>query len=417
MSRSAHALLDRLLTVEVDVIVTHEVPDGAPVLDDRAAAVAALIDEYRRWILERAPGLDEDWATLLSSGDVQLVTSAAGERAGLVEDGRPISGLHVDRLGADRPARPVDQLVELERTADVGVAMCAVLAATGRLSDAHLATVFRRIAGNAAQLRAVPHDGPLAPDELAVLRKAVELRTDVILAQTVVQADGDVVARVDPSVVTGEMGAVAGIADVAMERTVRYWSGLVDLIGVVATTAGALRATFGRVATRVRSGLRRWRSQQAAGTASAGARLGLRRTWMQLREAGADLFGRGGAAIESCEPGGDPYARTLIQPDGDALWLVRHDALARQDLIDEHIARVTEWYGRTGSAVASARAYITGLQGLASAGIGVAGATVSAAAIGWWALALGSAAAAAAPRFVRAAVGSLIRRRCNIQAW
>ncbi len=200
-------------------------------------------------------------------------------------------------------------------------------------------------------------------DELALIRKAIELGTDVILTQTVVQADGDVVVRIDPTIASGEMRAAADAADAAVNQTLAYWRSLVDLIGVVATTAATpvgVRVHLGELR---RLGLHEWRARRSAASATpADERVGARQTWTLLRTTGAELFSRGGAAVESPAGSEEPYARTVIQPDGDALWFVRHDALADRGLLDQHMTRVGDWYTSTGSAIAGARGYIVRLR-------------------------------------------------------
>jgi hypothetical protein len=419
VANTATSLLEGLLTVEVDLVVTEQLATRPPFEhpDDADAAVANLLADYRRWMLDRAVMLDADWATLVSSSEVEAARTAAWERAGLVENGRVVAGLDLGRLRDPPAARPIGDLPEIERVAQVAGGMCTVLAAAGRLTDPHVATVFRRIHGNAAQIRQVSDDSPYTADQLALLRKAVELGTDVILTQTVVQADGDLVVRVDPTILSGRMHHAMHPAGAAVDQALAYWRSLVDLVCVVATTAGtgpSIRLQL-RALRRFARGL--WRAGRSHEPTTAEQRMGPVQTWTLLRATGVALFSRGGATIESPPDGDDPYARTVVQPDGDALWFIRDDALTDRGLLDQHAARVADWYDSTGSAIASARAYLTRLQQAAAALLGILSAAGTVGRLGWWGIALAAGVAAVAPRLVRSVVGRLVRWRCGISAW
>ena len=132
--------------------------------------------------------------------------------------------------------------------------------------------------------------------------------------------------------------------------------------------------------------VRRWRARQTrAGWAAAWRRARqlrpeeLRRRWAELQTLRFELFEAGGKTIDL--PGAGPgeervlAARTVVQPDGDTLWIVDEDALEDAGLMEAHLDEVARWYGEatdTVNALAlylrTVRATVTGVTGILSGG-------------------------------------------------
>lgn len=109
-------------------------------------------------------------------------------------------------------------------------------------------SILLRIQRNCDQLKAL---GPLAggrtidrhapekgykPAELVQIRKAWDLGTEVILMQTVIQLDGDVVQRFEPGVDQASRATLHTLHAGAVDLSFRYWT---SLIKVVAGFAGS----------------------------------------------------------------------------------------------------------------------------------------------------------------------------------
>jgi len=83
----------------------------------------------------------------------------------------------------------------------------------------------------------------------------------------------------------------------------------------------------------------------------------------------AHLLGAGGATIDTPPAAEDDpiSARTVIQPDGDVIVIVDPQALLDDQLVEEHLRRVADWYGRGRGAVhdglAALRALIAAVSG------------------------------------------------------
>ncbi len=101
------------------------------------------------------------------------------------------------------------------------------------------------------------------------------------------------------------------------------------------------------------------------------------RWWKAWRSLAGELFKQGGVAIDT-PPAGErePVAlRTVIQPDGDVLVLVREAPVPDDQLLAEHRRRVDRWYQGNRDAVHQAAGALRAMVSTLSLG--------SAAASGW----------------------------------
>ena len=97
--------------------------------------------------------------------------------------------------------------------------------------------------GKALSREATAHgtaDLPLDPTELLTLRKIWEIGLEEILAQTVIQVDGDVTTRVHPNVVSGDMAQLLNIHQQAVSNSVGIWKGLAGMLGSFMENVGQL---------------------------------------------------------------------------------------------------------------------------------------------------------------------------------
>ncbi|MDO6416134.1 hypothetical protein Q4F19_17240 [Sphingomonas sp. BIUV-7] len=116
--------------------------------------------------------------------------------------------------------------------------------------------IFHRIRRNCDQLKAIFDGGPAeitrhSPDEvvrsaeLVPLRKAWDIGTEVILMQTVIQIDGDVVSRFQSGLEGGERAQLQTLHASAVDISFKYWGWLVDALSKIAGQAvsSLLRST------------------------------------------------------------------------------------------------------------------------------------------------------------------------------
>lgn len=402
----AKGLLDDLLNVEVDVIIADDLARGpmpAPAGNDPDVAIRHVLDGYIAWLDAHCPVLEETWAALTSS---------------------------VPTAPESRPGSLVGQLEWVEGRAAAGEMQATELMNVGRLPDPGWSPMLHRIRGNAAQLRAVAA-GEVAEqvDRVRIVRKAWELGTHTIVAQTVVQLDGDIVVRVDEDSFFRDDGSALGEMQAqALRGALEYWRVLFGLVIQLVMTAGQLvralwppRVGFALMRQRWRDW--RQRNRGAGPTVRDLFRKGtwtkIRADWNDFRATAVALLVDGGATIESPE-GEPPRARTVIQPDGDALWFVTEDAADDRALLDAHTSLVAGWYERSGAAVTAVQRIVAGFQRAVAGLLAVIWTGITIASgfeWGWWALAAGFVAAllgGAALLGFRAGLGGWIRKAVGL---
>jgi hypothetical protein len=374
----AQGLLADLLSIEVDIIIADNLDRGQiPTVtgDDHDAAIREVLDDYVDWLDTHGPVLDEAWAVLTSS---------------------------VPTAAESRPGGLADQLEWVEERAAAGEIRATELMSAGARADPMWPPMLRRIRGNAAQLRAVAA-GEVAEqvDRVRIVRKAWELGTHTIVAQTVVQLDGDVILRADEdSFLTAEREPLRKMHASALRGALENWRMLFDLVAQLVMTGGqVVRALLpprvGLAVLKQRLGDWRQRDREHRIKARDLFRKGtwkeIRADWNDFRETAVALILDGGMTIES-PADGSVSARTVIQPDGDAMWFISEAAADDQTLLDAHASRVTGWYERSGAAVRAVKqiaiAFLRAVVGLATA-IWAVVAAASGLAGGWWAFVVG----------------------------
>jgi hypothetical protein len=137
----------------------------------------------------------------------------------------------------------------------------------------------------------------------------------------------------------------------------------------------------------------------------------VRKTWRTFRAELTSLVADGGKTITtSSAPDAPPYARTIVQLDGDSLWMIASAAVSRQSDLDVHAEAVAAWYRDTRRVGAAVQRYTVGAQAVAATVL-AAFAAVQAVARNWIAVAVPLALSIAAAPIVRWTVGKIIGRR------
>lgn len=378
-----------LLSIEIDFAISEHAarpPTGPGSLVDQVL-VDDLAIAYRDYLDAHLPALDTMWAAWTASAD-------AGP---LARDGELLPAFEPDTLPED--------LARAGRDAALGEAMARALALGGQHPDPGVAPVLRRIRGTVDQLGATK-----GAERMRIARKAWELGTDRIVAQTVVQVDGDVVQRVDPSIF--DAPAIRDLHRGAVAGAIGQWQELFGLFVTLAVgAAGLVRSLLGGGPA-----LRSWqaRRRQMAKRSERRARelwrpKVLLSTCHEFFDGMKGLFADGGTTITTpSHPDAQPYARTIIQPDGDSIWLIAPAAVGRREDLDAHAAAVTQWYANHNRVAATMERYASALPLVASTILTGLGVLVTGS---WRPIALGLVASIPAPWAFRVVVGRCIRWR------
>ncbi|AQR75250.1 hypothetical protein [Sphingomonas sp. LM7] len=114
-------------------------------------------------------------------------------------------------------------------------------------------SIFHRIRRNSDQFKEIVRDSKqetihrgctesiFSPDALVAIRKGWDIGTEIILMQTVIQIDGDVVNRFQIGVDGPDKATLHGMHGGAVELSFKYWSWMIDAMGKLAGKAsGAL---------------------------------------------------------------------------------------------------------------------------------------------------------------------------------
>jgi hypothetical protein len=389
MAVAAKQLFDDLLSIEVDVVVCPCLPCVPKKAEGKEAPffVNGLAAMYRdfldRW---------HSWAA--SDRATEFASHAPG----------PCDG----DVGVGLADASTDELESLAREAALAEEMARALAETGELPDPHVIPIFRRIRGTVEQLRLAS-----GPARLRVARKSWELGTAIIVAQTVVQVDGDIVQRVDGS---RESRAVGELHRDAVSGAIGQWDVLVELfVTVVVGSAGLLRSLFGGPgALRRRRSRRRQLREQSdrSGWTLLDPRV-IRATIGEFIEMMRALVARGGVSIG--QAGKQAIARTVIQADGDSVWLIRSDALDRRADLGAHAQAVTEWYENAKRLAATVERYASAIPTAVAGIVGGASVILAIARDSVLPLVIGLVMTVALPWCLRRLLRWYIRRKANVR--
>ncbi|MFF5295908.1 hypothetical protein [Paractinoplanes globisporus] len=209
------------------------------------------------------------------------------------------------------------------------------------------AVILRRIHRNCEQIEGVLARGrPYTAEDIVLVRKIWEIGVGVIVMQTVIQLDGDVVTRVCPGGAAWEL-PLHELHRASVRAAVGYWNVLFGLFAHF--TAGTVRSFLAAVVSS-----RRWHGQSAAGDLRA-----LPAACLELRRR---LFRRGGATLDTTDPASGVIAiRTVIQPDGDLVCHV-DDALAPDSALwSLHEASVEKFAAQVAGTVRGLDALLSGV--------------------------------------------------------
>lgn len=143
-----------------------------------------------------------------------------------------------DRTALVARGQPIDEAGELPREV---VAAAAQFIREFRAEDD---AVLDRIQRNCDQLKSIVGNQPvsrdatltLAGDDVVLLRKVWELSTELIIMQTVIQIDGDVVTRVQPGRERAQDAVLHSVHNDAVSTSFRHWSFLLRALGQLAGT-------------------------------------------------------------------------------------------------------------------------------------------------------------------------------------
>lgn len=406
MTGRARGLVDDLLAIEVDIVIDDQIPPVEP-----RPTIDSVVETYRRWLERHVPAIESRWnSTEPTAADRGTVARAVAETS--------------LRFTTNRPDH--DAMRPLAERAAEAEARCRIMTADGRLPDSAAQHLLRRIGGVLVQFAAMPRDPEeRTVDEVLLIRKAAELGTATISAQTVVQLDGDIVVRADDDAfLAADRAPVRTLHAAAVDGALAHWRVLIGFAAQMTMSAAG-------VATAIRRGLRRpwsslrdaWNRRRATVAASGitGGRLltpsALKETWRHFAALRRDLLDDGGTTIETPADGGDDGGfdcRTVIQADGDALWFVRADKVADAATLRRHAEAVAARYADSEEVVATLRRYLVGLQGACSAVFAAVATVITATAADGAAMWAGLAATGVAIGFVvsgvRGAIGWFLRR-------
>ena len=141
------------------------------------------------------------------------------------------------------------------------------------------------------------------------------------------------------------------------------------------------------------------------------------RRWVAFRHLRNDLFGAGGAAIESPDPDRGTAttprlvdARTVVQADGDVLWFIRTEAMEDPSVLTTHVQKVADWYAHSARTVNALGVYLRALRVTASFVIGFLAAVTSAGGWRWWIPVATVVAGTVLQPVIHAVIGWLLRR-------
>lgn len=359
MNSHAQPLFHSLLSIEVDLVT---VPPGASSLTatgsehpvEPGEIATRLAATYRQYVDRQLSHIEHEWTSWVATGEpAQLERYSPGHLGILARNGTV--------LGRFQPDTSAAEIQRVGRDAAMVETMSRALIAAGRLPDDGVANVLRRIRGNIDQLHAAE-----PAKRMTVARKALQLGTSTISAQTVVQVDGDVIQRLDASMLGTtalrdlHAGAVAG--------AVGYWQVLVAMfVHLGGGSIGLLGAVLPH-----RAGLRRWIKARGPTLPLSGPRHELLKpstftdAWTTMIASIKDLVTRGGVTIDTTV-GDTAWARTIIQLDGDTLWFVADDIAGHPDVRDRHVRKVADWYAKNSSAAAVMQRYVSAAQSAVTA--------------------------------------------------
>jgi hypothetical protein len=207
-------LAGALLTLEVNTIVKAGM--SAQKMPEMTAALAALAQDYGRFLLDKRNGLSPK----------------------VTVDGEPRPLADADVASGDRTA--------FERLRDSADAIMQ----SGPLSaDDERGPILARIKSNSAQIaRLLTGTDPKKPtQELTILvHKAWDLGTELVVMQTSLQVDGDVVTRLSPALMSNDPdrfgpvdpGFISMIHHNALTTATAQWRSLFDLAAELLGTLG-----------------------------------------------------------------------------------------------------------------------------------------------------------------------------------
>jgi hypothetical protein len=417
MTHSARRLVDDLLNVEVDIIVDDDLGQGTD-----SATMSSVVERYGTWLADHVPAIDARWRSFSpTERDLEAVARARLDAALVGATG--IDAASGDAAGDGEGAAGV------LRDAAVAEARCRILVASDPPADSGWLPVLRRIRGTVEQFATLPPNaGAPSVDEVRIVRKAAELGTATISAQSVAQLDGDIVIRADEgSFLTPEWLALRELHAHAVACSLAHWRVLIDFAAQVTIGAAGLATTIARAIRNPVSTARRWNNRRKDNVQASGRTVGellkpavLCDTWREFARIREELLDDGGITVESPgevgehEPPLPVFARTVIQPDGDALWFVRTDAASDSDLLEQHASRVAAVYERRGAVVATLQRYLSAIQSAISALVATVGAVLAVVLADGFTTLVGFAVTAAASTIgvsgVRGAIGWAMRR-------
>lgn len=253
---AAKRLFDNLLTIEVNTLVK-------PGMTGRKmpAVGQALLDifsEYDDWLCRYVGHLNVEWKTFPRSAvriyATELQRQNKLDSSLIIKDHQPIGELAVTSFIDEEPVS-ADKFKGLRQRAATALEVHRLMTLSGAalqpgpaLSPG-AAIMLRRIIRNCDQLRAIlkelaPADGSIelsrhaasgiatgdttfSGHDVVTIRKAWELGTEVIVMQSVVQLDGDVLTRINDAYLSAEYQPLRDVHHEGVGTALEQWNSLV----------------------------------------------------------------------------------------------------------------------------------------------------------------------------------------------
>lgn len=199
-------------------------------LPDAAAVDATLdlqiLDAMRRGL---RPNIECFSGLRQAALSVQARLDAARGGAGVADR----TGVEMRASLLSRIAQNVETVLAVVKRLEDPLLIRQLQYTRAELADRFVPTRDARADGEV--LRLGPYDVP--PSDYLRLRKVWEIGTEEIIAQTVIQLDGDVVTRITPALMRADGKPLLEVHRQAVEASVGYWSGMVTTLATLVERA------------------------------------------------------------------------------------------------------------------------------------------------------------------------------------
>jgi hypothetical protein len=262
MADAAKRLFDDLLNIEVNTLVKPGMTGRK--MPATGHAFLDVFSDYDSWLCRRTEPLNERWAAFRDGerGREFLATTRAKDQTDqwwVIDGDQLVAEIPIAPLFDSRRPFTAKDFDELRMRARLADEMQRLLGRRSPLAVGEDVTL-RRIVGNCDQLRAIldrsaapgatatltreTADGiqgatltELSGADVITLRKAWEMGTEVVVMQTVVQLDGDIVTRLNAAFTTEESRPIRDLHQSSVGSALEHWRFLVDTFVSITTKA------------------------------------------------------------------------------------------------------------------------------------------------------------------------------------